>query len=345
MALEHLSELPLKKPGNHELWPGDRAAELRARYPKEFWSHRELTEILNTAICITADESRAKSKYFNNQFDRFHDSVKDIPGVIGVFGTGYPFYAYQNDGSIADVPEIRRYQKSFQAAINRDRLRSYGGWLCGACELACDLPDLKKYCKPCDSVDFKPRDIFKALLDLDYWIVVDDAPEADLRRQEKKIQGCAQAASFESSDSNIIQTLETTRYAMETVLRGFQPGAMLPVDMHIITKVELLECLKATPDAIRKGRAVSIAPRSLHKVWEDTNEPYDFIKDFLFSFTPHTWNDNELLEALSSARHEVHDLIADDPIKAVADRAEKEKRQLEAPGVAQCLKERINSWK
>ena len=345
MRLSYSSEPPLSKPGGHPQWPSDRVAEFKVAYPKEFWSHQALTDILNTAIRFTADESRAKGEYFNRQFDRFHDSVKDIPDVIGIFGTGYPFYAYQDDGSIADIPEIRRHQKSFQAAINRDRLRSYGGWLCGACELACDLPDLKKYCKPCDSVDLKPRDIFKALLDLDYWVVVNDTSEADLRQQEKKIQECTQAASFESSDSNIIQTLETTRYAMETVLRGFQPGAMLPVDMHIITKVELLECLKATPDAIRKGRAVSIAPRSLHKVWENTNEPYDFIKDFLFSFTPHTWNDNELLEALSSARREVYDLIADNPIKAVSDRAEKEKRQLEAPGVARCLKERINSWK
>lgn len=307
MRLSYSSEPPLSKPGGHPQWPSDRVAEFKVAYPKEFWSHQALTDILNTAIRFTADESRAKGEYFNRQFDRFHDSVKDIPDVIGIFGTGYPFYAYQDDGSIADIPEIRRYQKSFQAAINRDRLRSYGGWLCGACELACDLPDLKKYCKPCDSVDLKPRDIFKALLDLDYWVVVNDTSEADLRQQEKKIQECTQAASFESSDSNIIQTLETTRYAMETV--------------------------------------VSIAPRSLHKVWENTNEPYDFVKDFLFSLTPHTWNDNELLEALSSARHEVYDLIADDPIKAVSDRAEKEKRQLEAPGVAQCLKERINSWK
>lgn len=275
MRSVYLSEPTPDKPGGHHQWPSDRVAEFKAAYPKEFWSHQALTDILDTAIRFTADESRAKGEYFNRQFDRFHDSVKNIPGVIGVFGTGYPFYAYQDDGSIADIPEIRRYQESFQAAINRDRLRSYGGWLCGACELACDLPDLKKYCKPCDSVDFKPRDIFKALLDLDYWVIVNDTSEADLRQQEKKIQECAQAASFESSDSNIIQTLETTRYAMETVLRGFQPGAILPVDMHIITKVELLECLKATPDAIRKGRAVNIAPRSLHKIWEDTNEPYD----------------------------------------------------------------------
>ena len=345
MRSAYLSEPTPDKPGGHHQWPSDRVAEFKANYPGEFLSHRALMYILDVAVRFTADESLTKGKYFDYQFDQFHGSVEDVPGVIGVFGTGYPFYARQEDGSVADIPEMRRYQKSFQAAINRDRLRSYGGWLCGACELACDLPDLKKYCKPCDSVDFKPRDIFKALPDLDYWVVVDDAPETKLRRQEKEIQECARAAAFESSDSNIIQTLETTRYAMETVLRGFQPGAMLPVDMHIITKVELLECLKATPDAIRKGRAVSIAPRSLHKVWEDTNEPYDFIKDFLFSFTPHTWNDNELLEALSSARREVHDLIADNPIKAVSDRAEKEKRQLEAPGVAQCLKERINSWK
>lgn len=44
----------------------------------------------------------------------------------------------------------------------------------------------------------------------------------------------------------------------------------------------------------------------------------------------------------SIARREVYDLIADDPIKAVSDRAEKEKRQLEDPDVAQCLRERIN---
>ena len=108
MRLAYSSEPPLSKPGGHPQWPSDRVAEFKATYPREFWSHRALTDILNTAIRFTADESRAKSKYFNNQFDRFHDSVKDIPGVIGVFGTGYHFYDYQNDGSIADIPEIRR---------------------------------------------------------------------------------------------------------------------------------------------------------------------------------------------------------------------------------------------
>ena len=345
MRSVYSSEPTPNKPGGHHQWPSDRVAEFKANYPGEFLSHRMLMHILDVAVRFTADESLTKGEYFNYQFNRFHDSVKDVPGVIGTFGTGHPFYAHQENGSIADIPEMRRYQKSFQAAINRDRLRSYGGWLCGACELACNLPDLKKYCKPCDSVDFKPRDIFKALPDLDYWVVVDDAPEIKLRQQEKEIQECAQAAAFESSDRNIIQTLETTKYAMETVLRGIRPGAILPVDMHIVTKTDLLNCLSSTPNAIQAGNAVKIAPRSLHKTWENTSKPYDFVKDFLFSLTPHTWKDNELLEALSSTRREVYDLVADDPIKAVSDRAEKEKRQLEAPGVARCLRERIKSWK
>ena len=46
----------------------------------------------------------------------------------------------------------------------------------------------------------------------------------------------------------------------------------------------------------------------------------------------------------TTARHEVYSIIVNSPI-TVADRAEKEKRQLEAPGVAQCLRRRIDSWK
>jgi len=345
MQPTHSSELIINKPGGHQQWPSDRVAEFKANYSKEFLSHRALMRILDIAVQFTADESLTKGQYFDCQFDRFHDAMNTIQGVIGVFGTGYPFYARQDNGAIADIPEMRRYQKSFQAAIHRDRLRSYGGWLCGACELACDLPDLKRYCKPCDSVDFKPRDIFKALPDLDYWVIVDDAPEIKLRQQEEEIQECARTATFEPSDRNIVQTLETTKYVMETVLRGFQPGATLPVDMHIITKTALLTCLKEAPDAIRNGNTVDIAPRSLHKVWEDTDEPYDFIKDFLFSLTPHTWKDSELMQVLSNTQRDVYDLIVDNPIRAVSDRAEKEKRQLEAPGVAHCLRERIKSWK
>lgn len=49
-----------------------------------------------------------------------------------------------------------------------------------------------------------------------------------------------------------------------------------------------------------------------------------------------------LIKLFSVARRKVYDLITDDPIKAVSDRAEKEKRQLEDPDVAQCLRERIN---
>ena len=60
------------------------------------------------------------------------------------------------------------------------------------------------------------------------------------------------------------------------------------------------------------------------------------------AWTYHRNFKQSLIKLFSVARREVYDLIADDPIKAVSDRAEKEKRQLEDPDVAQCLRERIN---
>ncbi len=60
------------------------------------------------------------------------------------------------------------------------------------------------------------------------------------------------------------------------------------------------------------------------------------------AWTYHRNFKQSLIKLFSVARRKVYNLIVDNLTEAVADRAEKEKRQLEDPDVAQYPRERIN---
>ena len=307
-------------------------------------AHDYLSETLEKAVDFYADESLLKGRYFARQFEEFDVAVSKVSGVIGTFGTGYPFYAEKPDGqSIHAIPEISRYIKSFYASVEDDRVRGYGSWICGACDAEVNLPDFKKFCKPCKAVSFKPRDIFKALPDLDYWVIVDDSHTTP-EEVEDSIQTNIEAAGFFSSDADIVAATLRTRRAMDAILGGIMPDEKLPSDVHIVTKTQLLDCMAKVPDAVSSGQDVPISPRSLHKYWEPTDAPYDFVKDFVFSFTPNNWQDPLLVSTLIKAQKDTAKVI-DDPVGLVGSRAPKEARQLEAPGLSEALTTRVSKWR
>lgn len=333
--------LPMPSLPPRELVPD--VPNLWAAHQERMVPHTMLVQVLDTAAEYAQDTSVLKGNYLQQQFDDFTEAVRSVPGYKGVFGTGYPFYALRPDGGTYDVPEITRYTRSFISEVQKDAQRNYGAWICGACQVETDLPDLKTYCKPCKQVDFKPRDIFKALPDLDFWVIVDPETET-LDRTEEIIRDRVEAAGFYASDSNVSQAVDSTLYVMRTLQRGHMPSARLPLDLHVVTKQEILACINEAPRALAQGETIPISPRSLHVRWEDTDEPYDFLKDFLFSLTAQDWQDEDLWRSLRDARHSAKSLVGDDIVQAVAERAPKEARQLESPEIQQCLRNRIAEW-
>lgn len=318
-------------------------ARLWSERPDRMVPHTVLVQALETASEYTRDTTTMKGEYLQQQFDDFTSAVRAVPGYKGVFGTGYPFYAMKEDGGTYDVPEITRYTRSFIPMVKKDAARQHGAWICGACQVESDLPDLKTFCKPCDSVDFKPRDIFKALPDLDFWVIVDPQDEP-LETIEKIVEERVENAGFYTSDRDVAQAVDSTLFVMRTLQRGNTPTARLPLDLHVVTKDQLLACMNEVPQALAQKVTVPITPRSWHVEWEDADAPYDFVKDFLFSMTAQDWQDEDLWASLRTARHSARALIGDNIVAAVSAAAPKEARQLESPEVQDCLKRRVAEW-
>src|SRR6476660_4165886 len=115
------------------------------------------------------------------------ESLSELPGYRGSLGLGYPFYAmrsskmHPNKRSVVDVPAVQDHIESAQELVEQSR--EFGGevWPCATCQEECGLPDLKSQCKPCEKVLFKPRDLFKALPDIDV-VTVFDGPNPEIEQ-------------------------------------------------------------------------------------------------------------------------------------------------------------------
>ena len=241
------------------------------------------------------------------------------------------------------IEEIERYTGTFLPLVEQDAARGYGAWVCGACQIDVELPDLKTKCKPCKQVDFKPRDAFKVLPDVDYWVIVDPV-NGDTTEAERMIEERTAAVGFYTSDKDIVGGIRKTVEVMDAFHEGSVPSTRLPIDLHVITKEQLMGQLAIIPDAIVTGSEVPITARSLHVKWEDTDVPYDLKKDFVFSFTPGDIQDPELAETIDATRIKVKEVVGDEAGRVISSCSPKEARQLETPAILRNLKERILGW-
>lgn len=307
-------------------------------------SHELLYKSLDLAIDFNNDRSNRKGEYLAAQFEDFTQAASWVPGYKGAFGTGYPFYAQRDDGSVVAVEEISRFISETKVRAKEDEASRVGEWACGMCQIAVEHVDLKQKCKPCTAQVLKPRDMFKALPDLDYWIVV----EQDSPHVEGAASSILQRAGFQQSDADIYFAVHDTIEVLTALKGGREPRARLPLDLHIVTVDQLKGALLKVQTATSQGfkDKVPISPRSLHIVWEDVDEPYDFLKDFLLSFTVGGILDPELGAMIKQTQEIV---AAHSTPKQVIDALRlmhpKEQRQLETKELQTLLQRRLESWK
>jgi hypothetical protein len=326
--------------------PNRAVIDLEARYgaaSNRLIAHTELIETLDLARQFNADQSLIKGDYLRAQFDSFAEAASWMPGYQGVFGTGYPFYAEREDGTVVAIDEIDRFVGTIRDKAASDEMRGVGAWVCGACQVATEHRDLKERCRPCVDTTLKPRDVFKALPDLDFWVIVDE----NNPYIEGLLQTYMQRAGFQQSDADIYYSIKDTKSVLEGLQQGEQPEKRLPIDLHVITVSQLKQALTGVQDAVKTGDMyVPIAPRSLHVVWETVDEPYDFMKDFIFSFTPKDIAHEELGEMITETRKLVLQHIGPKLAEEVVKSAHpKERRQLGTPELGKLLLDRIESWK
>lgn len=313
-------------------------------------THEDLVAALKAAQEFNADQSVAKGRYLKEQFSDFATVASWVPGFQGSFGTGYPFYANRKDGTVVAIPEISRYIGTVEEKAGREAAASLGNWLCTVCQVENSLTDLKSKCRPCGLSAIKPRDMFKALPDLDCWVVVDEVTP----QREAQLQQYLARAGFFSSDPDIYFAIKDTTEVSQAVLNGQTPEKRLPIDLHIVSTQQMHDALKGVehvatevyrPGVVTGDESVPIQPRSLHVTWEEADAPYDFMKDFLISFTPRDFRDSKLKVAINRTRNIIEECLSHGDRLELVRTHPKESRQFEEPELQELLKARWESSK
>lgn len=308
-------------------------------------SINDLVEIVETSIVFNEDERAEKSAYYREQFNDFSDAMLRLPFVVGVFGTGYPFYNTRADGSIVTIQEISRYLAELSKNIQRDNTSLLAKWACVGCQIENKLPDLKTFCKPCMIAPTKPRDIFKAIPDLDYWVITENEDPYSLAL----IQQYTARQGFFPSDGDIGKSAQQTMQAMDEVLKTGSSQKKLPIDLHVITADEFADAVEGMTEALGSsyvpggniaGSYSPINPMSLHVQWERPDEPYDFTKDFLLSLTLHPDSKQSVQNIFNNGADAVGRMLSFQDIVEIISRYPKERRQLETAELLDLLQKR-----
>lgn len=277
-------------------------------------------------------------------------SIEKSKEKIGTFGTGYPFYALNKDfkGNLPLIEEQIRYNNELiKAAENFDV------WPCATClyQNGDQMPDLKQICKPCPNVDniLKPRKVINRLLDIDMWMVVSDE---NIEYAKAKLIELFNKHNIHSSDTNPIRTIYDMFEIVEYLNLGLMPTKNLPIDAHIINYETLYSLISQMPYTLTKATEegkipyLPIHPLSYRKTWQYDDNAYNFVHDYLSSFTEFNFND-ELRDKLQETRYIIANNFTFDQLYyyLLETGGDSVKRRHETQVLKRVFKERIDSWK
>lgn len=296
--------------------------------------------------------TEVKKEYLIKNIVLYNELVSKIEESCGSFGTGYPFYALTRDlgGNLPIIEEQIRYNHQL---IKESLLSKSSIWPCYQClqvngEI---MADLKNVCKSCRKIEgsLKPRKVINRLPDMDLWMVCE---ESNIPKAIEQLTSLFHEYQIQSSDINPIQTMKDLEEIVDQIKQQRIPEKMLPIDAHIIGYSTLLSLIKQVPlilDQSSKSKDtpyLPIHPLSLRKTWQYDDVAYNFIHDFLSSFTEFSLEEN-LQKILTDVRGVVansytldelyHFLIITGP-KSVKERHK-------TLSLKDRFEERIKSWK
>lgn len=327
------------------------SAQFRTREERPVpYSHDSLVKLFNGTLLLNNDTLPEKYTYFCRQFDDFTEQSMATNGTIATFGTGYPFYGLDHDNRmVLPIDEMNRY-----VAEQQTRALAGGAIIlsCIECQFTNQLPDLKKFCKPCPITGLKPRGIFKALPDLDYWVIA----EEDSRDYRLRLQDNLSRIGFFPSDPNIGASLADIDYVLNSYKKPeYSNGERVyaprfPIDLHVITEEDFSHLTNTVKEKMNEYArdssidcSVPVSPYSLHTVWERPDEPYDFTNDFLFSLTLHEESASSIKEMFDSLKQSIEQKLSHDDIINILSRNEALKRRLDSLSLRRVLNGRFDT--
>lgn len=272
---------------------------------------KEITQkIEKSSTDFEKTNTELKRKYLLWNIEAFNIVASKISNNRGTFGTGYPFYALDENlqGKLPIIQEQIRYNRQL---VRDGETVQKSIWECKKCleEKYRDMPDLKKICKPCPNIlnELKPRKLINRLPDIDMWIICKDGKVEEVEEQLAKL---LEEFNMRTSDVNPILAIDDVGKISEMIGKGEAPKKFLPMDVHIMEYSKMKELIKEVPKILRTAKQeekvpyLPIQPKSYRKTWQYDDEAYNFIYDYLSAFTPFNFTE-ELQTILENSRKEV----------------------------------------
>ena len=293
-----------------------------------------------------------KRLYLLENIKKYHEITSNIEYSKGTFGTGYPFYVLGKnlEGTLPVIDEQIRYNNELISAVAGCH---YSNWKCAHClsENGITMPDLKTICIPCQNMDnaLKPRKLINRLPDIDLWIV---CPKDRVEETKERLSLLFASQDMIPSDINPVHTIEDVAEITEDLKKGIMPSKWLPLDTHIIDYETLYKLINKLPEILKTAKEsgeipyLPIHPFSLRKKWQQDDQPYNFVQDFLLSLTEYDFEPN-LKTALERTREILANTYTIEELYAImlACGPESVVRRQQTKQLELCFKERIQSWK
>ena len=298
------------------------------------------------------NNTELKKQYIISNIILYNTIIDKLKSSDGTFGTGYPFYVFDKNfqGALPVIYEQIRYNNELIENAEKSGLKE---WRCGDClsDKYHTMPDLKQICRACPSIidELKPRELIKRLPDLDMWMVCNDE---DIMKVADDVSALLFVNGFKTSDVDPVSTIFDLQEIVSTLQMGNMPKKRLPIDTHIIDSATLYTLICQIPDTIdycSKHDIVPylpIHPLSLRKTWQKDDMAYNFVHDYLSSFTEFNF-DPKLKEALDETRKYIAERYSFDELykfmlqtgpKFVANRQK-------TAGLRETFDRKIESWK
>ena len=251
-----------------------------------------------------------KRKYLIWNIEAFKTIASRVSVGVGAFGTGYPFYALdQNlEGKLPIIQEQIRYNRKL-VIDGIPVQRSI--WECESClrRNYSRMPDLKTVCKPCPNMldTLKPRKIINRLPDMDMWLVCQDGHVEEAQSELEKL---LKVFGMRTSDVDPLLSMEDVSQIARMLKKGELPSIFLPIDSHIMEYSRMKELIEQVPDELMEAKEkgtkpyLPIQPKSYRKQWQYDDEAYNFVYDFLSAFTTFSFP-KELQQSLDESRRRV----------------------------------------
>ena len=309
------------------------------------------TKVANSSTDFEISNTDLKRRYLLWNIEAFNIIASSISKCKGSFGTGYPFYALDEnlEGTLPIIEEQKRYNRQL---IADGRTLHDVRWLCENCIRTkyFPMPNLKKICNPCPNVpkNLKPRKIINRLPDLDMWIVIEDGYSEEV--QEELIIKLSKYG-ITSSDIDPLKSINDVYKISQNIKGNTMPEIYLPMDAHIIEYSELKKLIKQVPHILNYAREnneqpyLPIQPISYRKMWQYDEDAYNYIFDFLASFTPFNF-ESKLQKALDNSRLEL--IIRYTPqelFEFLLASTEVGFRRFQSNELEKLFYKRMNSWK